>query len=78
MYAHLFTRSDTRDSRADVLRKYRHCLDAEIYDELKHSASCYLQPGELKRSKLRLTDESAEIAEISRAVHRAWVEQGAH
>ncbi len=71
MYAHLTTRRTSLDARANALVRRRHRLDAEINDEMKRSVPCHLQLGQLKRSKLRLKDEIAEIEGVLTTGQRA-------
>lgn len=61
MNARLTTRRTSLDARANALVTRRHRLDTEIIDEMKRPVPCHLQLGQLKRDKLRLKDQIAEI-----------------
>ncbi|MGB8622358.1 MAG: YdcH family protein [Paracoccaceae bacterium] len=78
MNARLTTRRTSLDARATALSARKHRLDAEIEAEMQRPVPCHLQLGKLKRSKLRLKDEIAEIEGVLTTVQRARLERRAN
>lgn len=75
MNTRLTTRRTSLDARANALATRKHRLDAEIDAEMLRPVPCHLQLGKLKRSKLRLKDEIAEIEGVLTTVQRTGLER---
>jgi hypothetical protein len=77
MNSRLTTRATSLDARANALASRKQRLVSEIDAEMMRPAPCHLQLGKLKRSKLRLKDEIAEIEGVLSNVQRARLERRA-